>query len=96
MGYRWVTGDDGRKKAEHRFVVENTIGMELSSSDIVHHIDGDRDNNDPSNLQVMSRAEHINVHRQGLKTKRRETSNEQSMGESIEAPGISSEKDCWG
>lgn len=45
---------------EHRLVMELTLGRHLLPEEVVHHIDGDRANNDPSNLQVFDRnADHL-------------------------------------
>lgn len=53
----------GASVYEHRVVVENTLGRKLRENEIVHHIDGNKRNNDPSNLVVMTRAEHSRIHR---------------------------------
>lgn len=45
---------------EHRLVAEDKIGRRLLPSEQVHHIDGDKQNNDPANLEVV---ESIAVHR---------------------------------
>lgn len=37
---------------EHRYVVEQKIGRYLKRSEIIHHIDGDRLNNDVDNLEL--------------------------------------------
>lgn len=51
---------------EHRVVVEAHLGRPLRSDEIVHHIDGNKRNNDISNLAVMTQSEHIKLHlRQG-------------------------------
>lgn len=47
---------------EHRLIMEKELGRLLSKEEIVHHIDGDRMNNIPSNLQVMSSADHTRLH----------------------------------
>lgn len=47
----------------HRVVVERMIGRKLTSKDVVHHIDGNKQNNDPSNLKVMTHSEHLSEHR---------------------------------
>ena len=47
----------------HRVVAENTIGRALRADEVVHHIDGNRANNSPENLAVMTRAEHTSEHR---------------------------------
>ena len=46
----------------HRVVMEKVLGRKLDYSEVVHHIDGDKWNNDISNLQVLSRSEHIRIH----------------------------------
>ena len=50
------------RQSEHRYIVEQKIGRKLKSDEIVHHIDGNKRNNDPSNLTIMSRAEHAKLH----------------------------------
>lgn len=47
---------------EHRVVAEAMIGRPLFSDEHVHHIDGNKHNNSPSNLQVMTRSEHLKLH----------------------------------
>ena len=51
---------DGRPA--HRVVMEETLGRPLSTGEVVHHIDQDRHNNAPENLQVMTKAEHTRHH----------------------------------
>lgn len=47
---------------EHRLVAEQKYGRKLKSSDIVHHIDGNKTNNNPENIAVLTRAEHAKLH----------------------------------
>jgi hypothetical protein len=47
---------------QHRVVAEQMLGRPLKPGEIVHHIDGNKHNNDPSNLQVMTQSEHIREH----------------------------------
>lgn len=45
---------------EHRLVMEQQLGRYLDPAEVVHHIDGNPSNNDPSNLELFaSQAEHI-------------------------------------
>lgn len=60
-GYWMVWTPDG-ERLEHRVVAERTLGRPLVADEIVHHIDGDRGNNDPANLKVMSQSEHAAHH----------------------------------
>lgn len=46
----------------HRIVMENKLGSALSSLDNVHHIDRNKKNNAPENLQVLSCADHARIH----------------------------------
>jgi hypothetical protein len=46
----------------HRVLVENRMGRLLKDNEIVHHKDGDKDNNEPDNLGVMDRGKHTATH----------------------------------
>lgn len=47
----------------HRVVAEQKLGRSLLKGEIVHHIDEDKRNNDPSNLMIFSsQAEHARWH----------------------------------
>ncbi|MEY5098203.1 MAG: Corynebacterium phage StAB [Pseudomonadota bacterium] len=39
-----------------------TCGRPLLPGEIVHHKDGDKHNNSPENLEVMTQAEHMRLH----------------------------------
>lgn len=48
---------------KHRLVMEKALGRYLSGTEIVHHIDGDKYNNNLSNLMLLSsRTDHIRIH----------------------------------
>lgn len=48
---------------EHRIVMEKHIDRPLSRNEIIHHINGDKKDNRIENLMIVSRSEHINMHR---------------------------------
>ncbi len=51
-----------KHKHMHRVVMELHLGRALESTEVVHHIDGNKWNNDISNLEVMSQADHVRLH----------------------------------
>lgn len=46
----------------HRAIAENEIGRYLLDSEVVHHINGNKKDNRPENLQVMDKRDHIRHH----------------------------------
>ena len=53
-----VNNKDGQRIFEHRLVAEKTLGRKLLKSEIVHHLNGVRDDNRPENLLVVTRKTH--------------------------------------
>ncbi len=49
---------------EHRNVMEQHLGRKLESEEVVHHIDGNQQNNNIPNLQLMTQSDHMILHRQ--------------------------------
>src|SRR5262245_29830832 len=47
---------------EHRVVAERTLGRALVKGEVVHHIDGNKKNNHPDNLAVMTQRDHMKEH----------------------------------
>ena len=46
----------------HRVVIENHLGRILNHNEVVHHIDGNKFNNDISNLRLMDSKQHVKLH----------------------------------
>lgn len=46
----------------HRVLAENKIGRLLGPGEDVHHRDEDKSNNDPSNLEVLTKPDHARLH----------------------------------
>ena len=59
----------GKQKRLHRCIMEAYLGRELKPWELVHHKDGDKHNNDLSNLAITIRAIHIKTHGIGKKTR---------------------------
>jgi hypothetical protein len=47
---------------EHIQVYFETSGITPDSNQVVHHLDCDKTNNDPENLILLSRADHVKIH----------------------------------
>lgn len=60
-GKGWITDSGYRlinKQREHRIVMEKILGRKLNKNEDVHHVDGNRLNNEPSNLVVLTKSVH--------------------------------------
>jgi hypothetical protein len=56
---------------EHRIVASKKLGRTLGDNEIVHHVDGNTLNNDPSNLEVVKGIfSHAFLHRKKIGNKR--------------------------
>lgn len=63
-GYWYVRRKPGATpELLHRLVMEAVLDRHLGLEEIVHHINGDKLDNRIENLRVMSRAEHVRLHR---------------------------------
>ncbi len=52
----------GKHDRIHREIMENYLGRELGRKEVVHHNDGNKGNNNISNLTVMTQSEHTKYH----------------------------------
>lgn len=61
-------GEKARLKAlgQHRRVMEDILGRPLEPGEVVHHINGDKTDNNPQNLIVMTAREHAQRHARGV------------------------------
>lgn len=62
-GYARFTRGENKGKLVHVFIMENRIGRKLKADECVHHIDGDRLNNDINNLALLTISGHGRLHR---------------------------------
>ena len=61
-GYFVITRGEHKGRSEHRVIIEHKIGRRLRTDEHVHHIDGNKQNNAPSNLRVMTGSDHMRIH----------------------------------
>lgn len=72
-GYRYIyVQERGRKRAKllHRHLMEQRLGRRLEPWEVVHHKDGNPQNNDISNLVVTTHSAHSIAHVTGIKRSR--------------------------
>lgn len=50
----------------YRGVVAAEIGRLLTPEEIVHHVNGDVNDDRPENLRIVTRAEHMRIHRSDI------------------------------
>lgn len=62
-GYYEFTKGQHKGRSIHRVVAEIKIGRPLKKDEVVHHKDRNKANNNPDNLEVMTRGEHTALHR---------------------------------
>ena len=67
--YVYITLTDGTYISEHRYLMEKFLGRKLLSTEVVHHINGRRDDNRLENLIVMDVVAHHSMHSKELHKK---------------------------
>ncbi len=62
QGYLCRTVSKGVQVLEHRIIMSEFIGRSLERNEHVHHKDGNRQNNDILNLELLTATEHAKHH----------------------------------
>ena len=63
--YKYIKRGLPREMPEHRYIKHLVDPQENENELVVHHIDGDKSNNDPDNLQWMTNSDHSRLHHLG-------------------------------
>jgi len=61
-GYQVFKDKDGKTRSVHKRVAEKKMGGKVRPGYEVHHRDGNKNNNRPSNLSVMKKSTHRRLH----------------------------------
>jgi len=62
-GYAEYTRGQNKGRAVHVVIMEERLGRSLRGDECVHHIDGNKTNNDHDNLALVTRSGHTRLHR---------------------------------
>lgn len=67
--YFWINNGSRQTYAEHRMIAafHHYDGCQLPRKFVVHHIDFDAANNAPDNLQIMTKADHDQLHGESMR-----------------------------
>jgi len=74
-GRIWLPDGAQIRVKQHRFIMEGILNRTLQPDEDVHHIDGNKLNNNPSNLRLVSHGEHSTFHNTNRKHRRGYTMN---------------------
>jgi len=61
-GYVNVTVGNGRRRREHSLIAEEVLGRPLKKNEVVHHINGNKSDNQNCNLLICDRQYHQWLH----------------------------------
>ncbi len=64
-GYYQISSGPNQGKLLHRLIYEDECGS-IPEGFICHHIDMDKENNDPKNLMLLSKSNHHHLHTAGI------------------------------
>lgn len=60
--YKRIRLKDGTTRDEHRLVMEAHLGRRLETEEVVHHKNGDKQDNRIENLELTTKGEHAIMH----------------------------------
>ena len=62
-GYKTFEDSDGTTRSVHKRVLEKKMGGKVRKGYEAHHVDGNKDNNRPSNLRAVKKSTHKKIHK---------------------------------